>query len=493
MKAVRRTPSETNSNDVCAWYWPECPSSFTVYDKYADVDEVLKLDDAAWQLPVQGRKERFTFAAGAGGVLQRKLILLTQTEGSPSTISKFTRSLIKNWPVYVELLSKGPAQVTEIWDKQVLDVDTAKAGKTILKTVCLFELGEWRRLHLAKVSGLDTRAKRGLSAQHRKIKRREKLLPVGVQAEVVRVLDEGAGHVALSGSILEGLAALALMYQHAMRPVQLLALRLEHVPEPVVDAAGDPVMVVSFHTAKRGGKVAEEMLRQVKPEWASLVSRLRTEAMEAGRTRLFSVASRDALVSLVRRGCSSFGFTMKLLPYELRHTSVQSLADAGHERAEIKKFLGHRNLNAANSYLRASRQQGEIVNKALGTSKLYSELVALTKDSFISVKKVSVAEQDMQIGGVVGGRLIAGIGLCKSGQPTCTYNPVTSCYGCRKFMPVADEQPHRDAIDGMREQVKAYLQTGLGEGSPALMQLTTALSGAQQAIQIVGTIAGAGE
>lgn len=488
MTSSKSALRESSCYDVLTWHWPDCPVVFNVYDKYANIETALKFGDAVWILSVQGRKETFTFAAREEGRLQNRLIILTQVRKSPSTISKFTRSLINKWPIYLDILRQGPDHVVKNWNNLVQDVDTAKAGKTILKLVCELELGEWREFHLAMVGGLDTRAKQGLSAQHRKIKRREKLLPVEVEAEVVRILDDAAIQTILPDKTLEGMAALALMYQHGMRPVQLLSLRLEHVPEPVIDAAGDAVMIVAFHTAKRGDKPPEEKACPVKPEWVSLISRQRTASIMAQQDRLFSVTSRDALLSIVRRACAAFGMTTKFIPYELRHTAAQSLADAGHDRVSIQKFLGHSNLNAANNYLRATPQQGSIVNKALGASKLYGRLLSISRDAFITDDVLRDAEEDMQIGGLVGGRPISGIGLCKSGQPSCSYNPVTSCYGCRKFMPVASLQPHMDAVAGIREQVKVYLSSAGGESSPALMQLTRALAGAQQALEMVSAI-----
>ncbi|REM36330.1 hypothetical protein DSI31_06735, partial [Mycobacterium tuberculosis] len=104
---------------------------------------------------------------------------------------------------------------------------------------------------------------------------------------IVSTLDDAAITVDLPEEVLEGMSALALMFQHGMRPVQLLAVRLEHVPEPFRDAAGDLVLVVSFHAAKQAaGAEPEELVRIVKPEWVSLVNRLRLAAIAAGRNRL---------------------------------------------------------------------------------------------------------------------------------------------------------------------------------------------------------------
>lgn len=477
------TPSSVPPGDsLLAWNWPACPSSMTVYDKYADVTAELRLSERRWEVPAQGRFQKFTFADGELGLLQRKLTILTQATNAPPTIAKFGRCLINHWPLYERLLLGGPSSARELWKAAVSDVDAAKTGKSLLRLVCQLELGGWRSVHLPLVRSLDTRAKASLQAQRGKLKRREKLLAVSRQADIVAVLDEAAANTELPEEQVEGLVALALYYQHGMRPVQLLALRLEHLPAPVVDANGDLAMVISFHAAKR--KDAVELLRQVKPEWVPLVNRLRTSAASSGRQRIFSRSSNEELWTLLKAACKRHNLHIDFTAYSFRHTSAQSLADAGHDRNSIKEFLGQRSLNAATTYLRASRQQGEIVNRALGVSKLYNNILAFSADSFIDKEQLMAADEDKQVGAVVGGRLIAGIGLCRSGQPSCSFNPVTSCYGCSKFMPSADIAAHQDAVAGMREQVQVYVNSKMSEGSVAFMQLSTALSGAQQAIEV---------
>ena len=67
---------------------------------------------------------------------------------------------------------------------------------------------------------------------------------------------------------------------------------------------------------------------------------------------------------------------------------------------------------------------------------------------------------------MVGYRLVAGVGPCKAGQSSCAYNPVTSCYGCPKFMPSLDRESHVEAIEGMRDQVRLYLKQGISDETP---------------------------
>jgi hypothetical protein len=136
-------------------------------------------------------------------------------------------------------------------------------------------------------------------------------------------------------------------------------------------------------------------------------------------------------------------------------------------------------------------QQADLVNSALGASKLYAKLQSIASGRFASLEEILNAQEDQQIGAVVGNSLIAGVGLCQTGQSHCAYNPVTSCYGCAKFMPSLQKEPHLQAVDGMRQQVRRFLDIGISAESPAYLQLTRALSGAQQILDNIDQIAGA--
>ena len=473
------------------WRWPYPPQRLKVYDKYADIEAELAIDAPTWIVPVQGGRERFEFWPGGNGQLQRTFVALTQTKTSPSAIVKLTRSLLKNWELVLTLLLGGPEGLQRQWAESVHGIDTAKAAKTVLRLACTASAGPWRHQHQDLIRGLDHRSGTMLLKLRAAHRRREKLLPIDVQAALTHALDEGAVDTDVSDTALEGLVALALMFQHGVRPVQVLTLRVEHV-RLIRDASVDLACIVSFHKAKqRPGKrqLVLEMARQVKQEWVPLIERQLRVAHAAGRSRLFKSTTADRLGNLVSAIAKKRGINFEFSPNFLRHTGAQSLADAGHDRASIRSFLGHSKDNASSVYVNASRNQGELINVALGASKLYDRVLSIAEGKFVSVDTMLAAEEDQQIGAVVGERLVAGVGLCKSGQPSCPYNPVTSCYGCIKFIPSLDRASHQDAVAGMRDQVRIYLALG-DQVSPAYLQLTRALSGAQQALEVISRMKG---
>lgn len=428
-KEANRAPTR-DVPDLLDWAWPASPGIFKVYDKYVDRDAVLEAGAEVWTLTAQGREMEFRFPSGPERELQQKLVMLTQVERSPSSVCKFTRSLLLSWALYVRLLEQGPLRVQENWDECVHDIDTAKAAKTILRFAISSSLGDWGTRHEDLVKGLDTRANATIAAQRGKIRRRESLVSIARQAELVRVLDTRALEPALSEQQAEGLAALALAFQHGMRPVQMLSIKLEHV-HSLVDASGDPVCLVSFHQAKqKDGKAdSREMVRQVNPEWSRPVVLLLEYAKSAGRTRLFSSENSVDLWSNVKSACSVVGVKVDFNISKLRHSSAQALADAGHSRKSIQWFLGHTNDNAASTYIKASRIQGNLINEALGASKLYDKMVSMAFGKFITVDELSQVDEGEQIGGIVGERLVAGIGRCRTRQSACNYDPAYPATG----------------------------------------------------------------
>ncbi len=485
---VAMQPCAGRASGMLAWKWPGSPKYLKIYDKYSDTEITVSRDDACWVVLVGGVRHNINFSQGAAGRLQRKMVMLTQQNKSPAAIYRFSRLLIRNWPLYTELLQDGPMRIADHWSRRVVDIETAYAAKIILEFVCIASLGTWREAHLAQVKCLDTRARATILAQNGRIRRREGVLGVDIQAILVKVLDECASNVSLSEKEAEGLTALALLFQHGLRPVQLLSLRLEHV-HLFRDASGHNTCVITFHAAKQRGGTGFEMIRQVRQEWIPYLEQLLAFAKCAGRRRLFLSVSVDQLWLRVKAVCAKHGVGVPFTAKTLRSTAAQSLADAGKDRESIRKFLGHKGLAAAKRYVMASQQMSDRINVALGTSKLYGNILLLASGEFISPAELTLANEDQQIGAIVGERLVAGVGLCRTGQKHCSYNPVTSCYGCSKFKPSLDRSVHEEAIAGMREQVRLFIDKGGGTDSPAYMQLTRALAGAQQAIRQIDDIA----
>ena len=474
-------PVQTTVGGPETWVWPAAPELITIVDKYSNESSTLALGDEEWTIVQKATRSRISFASGAVGHLQRRLVFLAHARSAPSTMRVFATVLTQHWETLAKLLQTGPDAVREDWKTTVQNTRQTAAFKSVLKLACRVGAGPWAVKHLALVESLDTLANPMVRERKRRLEGRNQMLQAAVQAQIVKVLNCAAEDPDLSGAEIEGAAALALLYQHGMRPVQVICLDVTDVD--FFSASGSGICVVTFHAAKQRGGKTWAMARQVKPEWAALIARLYQAAEASDRARLFRTRSITALWDKVQIACRRFDVELPCSAIALRHTAAQTLADAGHSRESLQSFLGHSTDLTARSYIKASLQQAELINAALGVSRLYTTILDIAKGKFAAPGAIEAAASNQQIGGLVGSRVIAGLGICASGQNVCPFNPITSCYGCPKFLPSLDRDVHFEAVDGMRDQVAEFLARGSGTNSGAYRQLSTALARAQMVLK----------
>jgi hypothetical protein len=277
-------------------------------------------------------------------------------------------------------------------------------------------------------------------------------------------------------------------YQFAMRPVQISMLDVRHVRIWKDGLETDPTVHLTFHMAKQRGKETRiPLTRRVKREWACIFVHLQTclDSVEASRPPKFFQAQSSQEVgrrvaTLVRTliGTEDLGTAT-----DLRHTAAQRLVDAGASHEELAEFLGHAQTNTGLIYYATSATHAERVNRALGASDIYRQVAKIAHDRFISPDELATLKEDQQIAAVPHGMPISGIGGCNSGQAACPYNPITSCYGCRKFMPTTDLKLHRQVLTDMREVVLLFERSSRSDAkSPAYMQLQRTISEIQTVI-----------
>jgi hypothetical protein len=158
----------------------------------------------------------------------------------------------------------------------------------------------------------------------------------------------------------------------------------------------------------------------------------------------------------------------KISATDLRHTAAQRLVDAGASQDELAEFMGHTDITTGLVYFQTSPNQAERVNRALGISQVYQKVAQIAHDRFISKEEMAGLKGEHQIAGVPHGIPIAGIGGCASGQPACPFNPITSCYGCRKFMPLHELPIHQQVLQDLRGIVVFFNEASRGDAnSPA--------------------------
>jgi integrase-like protein len=166
---------------------------------------------------------------------------------------------------------------------------------------------------------------------------------------------------------------------------------------------------------------------------------------------------------------------------DLRHTAAQRMVDGGASRERLAEFMGHSDLDTGNVYFTTSAAQGDIVNKALGLSPVFKAVETAFRTGTIDKAALLRLDPDHQIGTVIHGVAIAGIGACALGQSLCVKNPVLSCYDCQKFIPVNDPKPHREVVEALRPVAIEFEGASRGEmQGPAFTQLRRVLENAEE-------------
>lgn len=414
------------------------------------------------------------------------LLFSLQTKAPHSVVNLFATTAPIPSTVLEGLAMAEPLTARREWSAIVAlySSDSCSSFKALLAFLCQVRFGHWTPLHAGFVSrALLVKGRDPYST----VRSGESFLTIGEDAKLVRWIDAQA---AMALTLSKQDAALASLvtcaYQIGMRPKQLGLLRKRDCSVRFSDDDGSPIVVLTFRMIKqRDPQLAMLPLhRKVKREWAPLLSVLYSHMIEDDDDSfLFGFSSRAKLSAALIAQLDEILPDGGRVTYDLRHSMAQRLVDGGASHEELASALGHSGVSTGAVYFRASANQAELVNKALGVSETYRMVAKIAADQFIDANELAALQGEQQIAGVPHGVPIAGIGGCKTGQPSCQYNPVTACYGCPKFMPVRDLLLHEQVLKEFRGIVLFYKNIGHGEtASPAYLQLQRTLSEVQAVI-----------
>ncbi|WP_175828802.1 site-specific integrase [Burkholderia cepacia] len=479
---------------------PALPSLIRYYDEFDDVTRSIASPDKAeaFELLIYGRTHRLDFSrySTAYGMLVKQLFLHLLGEGL-HVVSAFKAaggSMYFSVGEVEKLMGAGPYKIGREWiimRARDLPQDAYRFAKTLLRLLCAHRLCGWSPTY---GEFIRTALPGPASDSHAGVRSGDVFLSIDEEAAIVRHLDEmvaslGASPISASSTdTIRDAGMLLCAYQFAMRPIQIAMLPMRNVRIWHDASDGPPTVHLTFHMAKqRSESTRRPLTRRVKREWAPLLVELnarRKAEGAAGAVRFFGVQSvaeaGNRIAALVRKliGSDDIGTAT-----DLRHTAAQRLVDAGASHEELAEFMGHSYVQTGLVYFRTSASHAERVNRALGASDIYRGVAKIAHDRFISPEDLTLLKGEQQVAGVPHGIPIAGIGGCTSGQPSCPYNPVTSCYGCRKFMPVHDKAMHERVLASMREVVVFFERSSRGDvRSPAYLQLQRAIAEIQTVI-----------
>lgn len=479
---------------------PSLPSSIRYYDDFDDQLRTIKDIEYAdkCELHIHGSRSFVYFSkfdAGVDKLAKHLLLFYVSNDLQPKSVYDYLISLYKvERHLINQIIKAGPLGIKALWFQLLSQNDwTIKiygALKGFIKFLAQNHLCGWSPSYnefISKTLPLPDVDK------YASIRIGDVFLSIEEEARIVRFLDELTesirGRSALVATEELRLGGMLLCaYQFAMRPVQIASLTHRDVKIwPEAENENDQLSVhLTFRMVKQRSKSsARPMLRKVKREWAPIIIELQRRALvnnESPNERFFSLNSASKVSQAIIKLASSLtesdsGALM------LRHTAAQRLVDAGASQEELAEFMGHTDITTGLVYYKTSPNQAERVNEALGISPIYQAVAKIAHDRFISPQELSELKGEQQVAGVPHGLPISGIGGCSSGQPSCPYNPVTSCYGCQKFLPVQDIAVHQQVLEDFRGVVMLFAGSSKGDASsPTYLQLKKTIGEVQQVI-----------
>lgn len=473
---------------------PLLPPVIRYYDDFDEKQRSIRDPTTAKYFPVHidGRvvKVGFDHLPEKLALLIKHVFLYLLGEGlAPSSASKYALgSKAIGEAGIVNLLGAAPTEIGSFWAEfsaRDLPTEAYACAKSILRLLCKYRLNQWADSYHGVISALPLPFK----DKYAVVRSGEAFISVDDEAAIVRFLDETAIQAENSLLALEDVQDAAMLlcaYQFAMRPIQIamLTFRDVKVRRDGVDMLAS--VHIAFRMAKqRSSSVAKPLLRRVKREWTPLfveiVRHFQANDDDAS-ARVFGATSANEAsrrISSVLRDL----LELEATAVNLRHTAAQRLVDAGASQEELAEFLGHSDTTTALVYYETSANQAERVNKALGISEIYQRVARIAHDRFIGTEELAQLKECQQIGGVPHGVPITGIGGCTSGQAACPYNPILSCYGCRKFMPIHDVQIHSKVLADFRGVARFFHDSSRGNAvSPAYLQLERAIAEVQAVV-----------
>ena len=391
-----------------------------------------------------------------------------------------------------ELLLAGPANIKKVWSKLLVKYSDKfmlfSAARAMLVFLARYHLVGWSPLYLEFISYTLPGP---FKDKYAGIRSGDVFLTAQEESLIVNYVDTLATMSksklkTLTIGALESTCMLLCSYLFGMRPIQIALLSMRDIRIWQENDIMHPAVHLTFKMVKqRSQSKAFPLTRRVRQEWTPLILELyrRAKAQErSGGDRIFSVSSAYDLGKAIQKLASSI-VGDNVTATDLRHTAAQRLVDAGASQEEVAEFLGHADNTTCLVYYASSPNQAERVNRALGISSVYQQVVKIAHARFISPEELAELKGEQQIAGVPHGIPITGIGGCTTGQPACPYNPITSCYGCQKFMPVTDLSLHNQVLADMRSVVKFFADNSRNdENSPAFMQLQRTVASIQAVI-----------
>jgi len=472
---------------------PELPSRIRYFDDfnecYVSIENPKDLN--VWEVISSGKKTLLDFNCHPPKdiTLIKSWIAFVLLTLAPTTAVIRFSSLLRVYPGDVDLVvNSTPKTILSVWHTLSTRSYTAlemNSLKSILNFFASCNLGQWSSANKTFLSNLPL----PMQDKYVSVRTGDVFLSIQEEALLIEHFDYMAQKIQsqpylITPDELCAVSCLLCSYQFGLRPMQISMLQMCDVR--IWSEEDQPSVHLTFRMIKqRSGRKSYPLLRRVKHEWAPIFVELYRRSIQkgmSGKDRIFQTKNSQETAQLITKTTASL-LTESRCATELRHTAAQRLVDSGASEEELAEFLGHSDIDTGLVYFQASPNQAERVNKALGLSTVYQKVLKIAHQGFITEHELLSLKQSEQIAGAPHGMPISGIGGCSSGQPACPYNPVTACYGCRKFMPVNNIEIHKKALEDFRKIITFFASSGReGESNPTFQQLTKTISCVQSII-----------
>jgi integrase len=477
---------------------PPLPEVVRYYDDFADEMHSIRnmTDSNCFTITNSGTTQRFDVSeyGDASAILRHVFVEFIQ-KLDPDTVISYISEIRKYasrrgiWSLQ-QLISSSPFDARSHWNTYVLSDITPSESyglRAMLHSLCRLNIGLWTPSASSIVKGFAS-PKRD---KYRVVRTGECFLPLDQQAIIVSHIDSVCADLAIDTRSIEGddlreVCMLVLAYQYALRPGQ--TARVEIVDVKFYNTGA--VHVVFYIIKQRRERKRIRVTRRIKREWGPLFNEL-VKRRENGAIKPKGDVPARLLFGLTPGAISGaiIDLTSELTgepwtPTDLRHTAAQRQADSGISHAGLTEFLGHSSIRIANVYFDTSPSQAQRVNEALAISPIYSNLARIAKTKTIDKAMLLRLPADQQIGAAPHGIPIAGIGGCNLGQSLCVKNPVLSCYGCTKFLPLNDPVIHEEVLESLRPVVNDFAAASRNnKQSPAYAQLKFTLDAVRVVVE----------
>jgi len=472
---------------------PSLPSVIRYYDDYDDQTRSIREPSNAKRFDVHadGRvfKISFDLLSESYALLLKQafVYLLGENLAARSATAYVVAGKRLSISDVAKFLRGGPTSARSCWTTlaaQELQRDAYLCMKTLLRVMCRHRIGGWDESYDDVISALPL----PYLDKYAVVRSGDAFLSASDEAAVVRFLNNAALNMGELTDIdgLRDAAMLLCCYQFGMRPIQIAMLTLRDMRIRRDPQETFATVHLTFRMVKQRNAVEKRpLLRRVKREWSPIIVEIERRARSLGQdfgAKVFGMTSvyeaSQRISSLLRNliGGDSSART-------LRHTAAQRLVDAGASQEELAEFLGHSDASTGLVYYETSVNQADRINKAFGISGIYQKVARIAHDRFIDAAELAQLKGTQQIGGAPHGIAIAGIGGCTSGQAACPYNPILSCYGCRKFMPIHDVEVHSRVLSDFRGVARFFHEASRGDAlSPTYLQLERTIAEVQAVV-----------